>query len=369
MSGAVVVQTVPTLQGLKELEPAWNALLERCAYCDLYMTHRWITTWFHQFGRDGELFVLRFLRDGKDVGIAPLRRSRIRWRGLPLRQIGFPLNGCSQQGDLIVPEDREQVFRAFARHLEEEAGSWDVVHLDGISDESGSLPALMAALEGSSVRATRPITWESLVLRIDGTWEEFLAGRPRWLRKNLRVGARRLERLGQVTRRCYTLPEEMDQAFSVLLDLEPRSWKYRAGEAISLEKGYVEFFRESARVFAPQGAFQVRTIEIDGQAIAGNLVVLHNGTVHGIKTWYDERFAEASPGRAVFHYMAQDLWDSGVREIHLDRRTAFYEQWTSETRSYHTVSLYNRRLYSRLLRWLKERRGKLRRSSREPEES
>lgn len=153
-----------------------------------------------------------------------------------------------------------------------------------------------------------------------------------------------------------------------ILDLERRSWKIRGGEAISREKGYVDFFRGLARVFSPLGAFQVRLIEIDGEVIAGNLVLEHDGTVYGTKTWYDERFAEVSPGRAVFHYMVEDVWNSGAREIYLDRRTAFYEQWTSKTRRYHTISLYNRRLYSRQVRWLKEWLSRRRGSSPTPED-
>lgn len=369
MSEAIAVHRVQTTRDLEQLAPAWTDLLARCKYRDLFMTHGWITTWFHEFAPERERFVLRFIQGGKDIGIAPLRRSWTRWHGLPLRQIGFPLNGCSLQADLIFPERQEELLRALVGYLEEHAGSWDVVLLDGICADSGNLPALQAALPGSTLRASKPVTWESLVLPIAGGWEEFLAGRPRWLRKNLRVGARRLEGLGQVTRRCYSRPEHMELAMSAILDLERQSWKIRGGEAISRETGYVDFFRGLARAFSPQGAFQVRLIEVDGKPIAGNLVLEHDGTIYGTKTWYDERFAKVSPGRAVFRYMVEDVWNSGAREIYLDRRTAAYEQWTSRARRYHTIRLYNRRLYSRQLGWLRERLSRLRGSAPAPEDA
>ena len=357
MSGAAVVRVdrITAPHELAPLEEVWGRLLEQCPYRNLFLSHRWFTTWWKHFGAGRQLQVLRFSLDDRVVGLAPLLLERTRLRHLPVRQLGFARNGCSLQADLIFPEHREEVFRAFVAHMECTAGEWDVLFLDGISAASGNLEMLRRALDGRSLSLGPPTTWDCLVLPVRGEWDAYQQGLPRNLRKNLRVCERRLLDLGTVAYRRFDRPEEMDEAFHILLQLERRSWKYDEGQAISRSEGFVDFFRDLASQFSHRGNFQVRVIEVNGEAVSGNFVVVDAGTVYGLKTWYDQRFSEASPGRAAFHYLVRDVWDSGVSEIFLDRRTFFYEQWTRETRTYHTLRLFNRRFYSAGIRWLRER--------------
>ncbi len=368
MSGpgpSIRVDPIATTEELASLEGPWGDLLERCPDRNVFMTHRWFVTWWKHFGEGRRLQVVRFSLGDRVVGIAPLVLERKRLRYLPVRQLCFPGNGCSLQSDLIFPEHREEVFRAFVGHLERTAKEWDVVFLDGISAGSSNLNLLRRALEGRSLSLAPPMTWDSLVLPVRGDWESYRQGLPQNLRKNLKVSDRRLQDLGEVAYRRFDRPEEMDGAFDILLQLERRSWKYREGQAISRNEGFVDFFRDLAAQFSRRGHFQVRIIEVNGEAVSVIFVVVDAGTVYALKSWYDQRFSEASPGTAVFHYMVRDVWDSGVSEIYLDRKTFSCGQWTRETRRYHTLRLFNRRYYSAGIDWLRKRFS--RRTSRTPE--
>jgi CelD/BcsL family acetyltransferase involved in cellulose biosynthesis len=357
MSGpgaSIQVDSIVTPQELASLEAVWGRLLEQCPYRNVFMTHPWFMTWWRHFGEGRRLQVLRFSRAGQVVGLAPLVAERTRLRYFPVRQIGFPLNGCSLQSDLIFPEHREEVFRAFVGHLERTARDWDVVFLDGISAGSSNVEMLQRAMAGRSLSLASPTTWDCLVLPVRGDWASYQASLPANLRKNLRVSDKRLQSLGKVTYRRFDRPEEMDEAFAVLVGLERRSWKYTEGQAITRNNGFVDFFRDLATLFSPGRNFQVRVIEVDGEAIAVIFVVVDAGTVYALKSWYDQRHSHASPGRAVFHYMVEDVWDSGVSEIYLDRRTFFCGRYTRETRRYHTLRLFNSRYYSAGIGWLRK---------------
>src|SRR5690349_1323395 len=74
----VASRLVTDLHGLRALEPAWWALLERAACGEPTKTPTWVKAWWNVFGDAGrrELRVLVVEEAGQVVGVVPLLR---RW--------------------------------------------------------------------------------------------------------------------------------------------------------------------------------------------------------------------------------------------------------------------------------------------------
>jgi len=357
---AITVTRVGSIAELEALREPWDALLRQGPANHLYLSHDWVCTWWRHFGRGRTLFTLVFRRGDRIVGIAPLLLEKRRRRGIPVRQIGQLVNGCSQQSGLIVPIEKRGVFRALVRHLQDCADEWDLVDLDGIPEAAGDLPELESAAEGSAISVVRRFTFETISLDYKDRPEDFIKARSTNFRRKLRAAEKRLHELGAVQCRRFTYPEELEFSFSDLLDVERRSWKLDGGTAILNQTGWLDFYRDVIRIFGRNAACQIRVVQIDGRPVAGNLVILYDGVVYGLRMFVDQSLTRASLGTSLFHFLMTDAWTPGIRSVALDRPTPFLSRWSNRTEIYHGVFLYHGGFYPRLLRRLQRLSGALR---------
>lgn len=351
-NGAITVSRVSSIGELEDLREPWDTLLRQGPANHLFLSHDWVCTWWKHFGGGRKLFTLVFRRGDRILGIAPLLLERTRRRGIPVRQIGLLVNGCSQQSGLIFPVQKHDGFRAFVRHLQDCADQWDLVDLDGLPEISGDLSELEAAAEGSLISAVRRWQFETISLEYKGQPEDFIKSRSVNFRRKLRVAGKHLHELGSVRLRRYTSPEELESGLSQLLDVERRSWKLERGTAILNQPGWLEFYRDVIRIFGRNNACQIRVIEVDGKPVAGNLVVVYDGVVYGLRMFIDQSLSRASLGTSLFHFLMTDAWAPGIRAIALDRHTPFLSRWSNRSDVYHGVFLFHGGLYPRLLRRL-----------------
>ena len=351
-AAAITVSRVSSIRELEDLREPWDALLRQSPGNHLYLSHDWVCTWWKHFGGDRRLFTLVFRRNGRILGIAPLLIERGRRRGLPVRQIGLLINGCSQQSGLIVPAQKRDVFRAFVRHLQDCAGEWDLVDLNGIPELTGDLPELEAAVAGSSISAVRRFQFETLSLEYKGRPEVFMKSRTAHFRKRLKSAEKQLRERGAVALRRYASPEELESGFSHLLEVERKSWKLEGGTAILNQPGWLEFYRDAIGIFGRNAGCQIRVIEINGSPVSSMLVVVYDGVVYALRIFIDQSLPRASLGNQMMHFLMTDAWTPEIRAIDFDRRTPFISRWSNRSDVYHGVFLFHGGFYPRLLRGL-----------------
>ena len=113
--------------------------------------------------------------------------------------------------------------------------------------------------------------------------------------------------------------------------MEGRSWKIEGGTAILNQPGWLDFYRDVIRIFGRNAACQIRVVQIDGRPVAGNLVIVHDGVVYGLRMFIDQSLTRASLGTSLFHFLMTDAWAPGIRSIALDRPTAFLSRWSNRT--------------------------------------
>ncbi len=352
---------VKSLRGIEGLGGEWDALLRTCPVPSVYISHAWLSAWWRHFGEPLTPCLLLFYDGAALVGAAPLARSRTTINGLPIRQLGFAINGCSQEGDFLFPAGRQaELCEALCGHLRSTAGEWDTVCLDGLEIRSGILPVLTSAAAKAGLWTSRPTTWESLVIPVSGDYESYLKGRSRKFRKGMREQETRLQRLGEVNYRRHVTAGEIREGIVTFGEIEKRSWKYTEGDAITRRENAMAFYQDVASAFATEDGFRLFTIEVNGRAIAGEFGLTFGATAYALKICYDQEFAAVSPGRLVQNFFTRDYWESGCSEIDLDRPTGFSDHWTEHSVSHAKIWIFNRRPVSSLLFALRKGRDILR---------
>ena len=265
--------------GFEVLAEEWNGLLHRSTADTIFLTLEYQRTWWHHLG-EGELLVLAVRDDGELVGIAPLFAT-----DNPQGQRVLATVGCvdvSDYLDLIVAQGREEaVYAALLNHLAYQLspprrGGWDLLDLCNIHQDSLTLAMLpiLAKERGWAVSTARQEVCP--VVRLPGTWEEYLHTLEGKQRREIRRKLRRAE--GEAALRWYIVGPEHDLETEVedFLDLMAASTPEKAAFLTPRMRG---FFRQLARVAYDAGWLQLAFLEIEGRKAAAYFDFIYNNRV------------------------------------------------------------------------------------------
>jgi CelD/BcsL family acetyltransferase involved in cellulose biosynthesis len=186
-------------------------------------------------------------------------------------------------------------------------------------------------------------------------------------RANLRRRARRLGELGAVAVRRTGGLEGLDVALGEFLALEAAGWKGERGTAIARDARLVAFYARIAREAAARGALALRTLTLDGRAVAVHLGLVHAGSYYLPKTAYDEALGAVSPGQllqrevlsecearglAAFEFLGPDMpWKRDWEPEHVPHDWLYVYRPSFAGRAMHTLKHRVRPAVKEALAW------------------
>ncbi len=132
-------------------------------------------------------------------------------------------------------------------------------------------------------------------------------------RKKLRQDWNRLSALGTLEVVNARDTKDARAAFELFLTLELKSWKGAEGTAILCDDDDAAFTRRLIGDLAASGNASVALLQLDGKAIAAQVVMYCGTTAYTWKTAFDSAFAKFSPGVLLIDKLTTQLF--AAREI------------------------------------------------------
>lgn len=326
------------------LEPFWDSLLRRTPDATGFQSFAYMRAWWRCFGMERRrLVLLTFWASDELRGIAPLaiqaRRTPLGW----MRELTFL--GTQSEVDrptFLFGSDIERCTRVLLHTLASHAVEWDWLALYEQRTDARAFPLLR---ERGSRRPYRWATTEdttSAYIRLNGTFEDFLASRSRHFRKRIRSAVRKLERQGELRfERCTDWPEVV-RGLARHRELERRSWKHGTEAGLG-EKRRSAFYDELVRALGPKGKLHVISLRIDDRLIASTLAMVHDAHYYSLQIVHDAAYNKFSPGTALEYFEIRDCFESPYEEYdflggHLNNK----QRWTSALRETVEVHLVKR---------------------------
>jgi CelD/BcsL family acetyltransferase involved in cellulose biosynthesis len=338
--GNLRVEEVNDPAALDSLASAWRALAVRATEGGFFLGWEWTSTWLRHF-RGARSIALLLVWDATQlVGMLPLLEER---RGRPAtRHLVGAVNNQTPRAGLLCDGDSGPVLRAVLEHLKA-TRRWVRLVLPLHEADSRLAAELPSAAAGLGL-VTTP-SRRSPLLRIGAGWDKYLESRSSQTRREWRRKRRRLEEGSSLRLRLVTEPGEARDAMADVLEIERHSWKQETGTSFTADTGVEGFYLELAEACAARGWLRLHLLYLDGQPVAHAIGVRYRSELLALKTSYDLRFAERSPGVAMMLTLIEQACAEGAAAVDLlGEETRWKAEMANDVRRCFDALVYTRGL-------------------------
>jgi len=218
---------------------------------------------------------------------------------------GLPYNYAFLSSPVIDPGFVADVIPAFLTAIADSAALPRVVNLHSLDAQAPSYEVLLREL---AVRGCETLKLSETARPV--VTREFGVKKSGATRKKLRQDWNRLSALGTVGIVNERTAEATREAFETFLTLEAESWKGTQGTALLCDDADAAFVRRMIAALAEQGNASVALLQVDGRAIAAQVLMYCGTTAYTWKTAFDAEYARYSPGSLLVDKVTEELFSS-----------------------------------------------------------
>jgi CelD/BcsL family acetyltransferase involved in cellulose biosynthesis len=352
------IECIQNEERFLDLRSEWDDLWRRSMTPSFFLSHGWVHCCWRELREDSEMRIF-VVRDGnRPLLIAPLTKVRKVQMGFPVCHFTMFEHPEAQLADLIIEnsDGAAAAVDALLKHLlTAQDYDWNLLLLDKIPSRSATMPLLLESARSLSAHVESHASHESLSIPLTGTWEQFLASRSSRLRKTLRNISNRMERLGKVEVKRYIGKDIGEQPLATVFRISDASWKVSEGVAITSYEARKRFFEDLIDISKGDAGVLIWILEVNNRSIASEIQIRDDKTIYAVRSDYDQEYADSSPGSYLQAEILKNLFGGGFLEYNFGLGLNAYKvHWTDNRSSLVKFAMYNRRLYSRVLRMFDE---------------
>jgi len=293
------------------LKPLWPELLAATPDSNVFQSFDYLWQWWTCCGiwNDLRIFVIR--RGDEVIGVVPMMLRYFPVYGKTMRNLAFLTARMDMnRPKLIFGREESACTEAFFAWLDAHRDEWDILDID----EQPAGAALTRLRRTSSENGHLLGEDETLCprIRLQGSWEDFLATRSSRMRSNIRRLRRRLDDHGDVEVDCVTEASALEDALDTYCEIEAESWKPEAGVDLLSDRGRYFFNLALTRVFGATGEFEIRTLRCDGKPIASTYGICRDGVFQSLRIAHVESYSPFSPGTLLESLEIESLFGRGL---------------------------------------------------------
>ena len=285
-----------------DLAPEWDELAAADEFRLPFDLHCWYTAIWESFFRDrDELAICTVRRDGDLAAVFPLVR-----RGRRLYALAN-IHSCVFRP--LAADDEAAAALLAAVMAEDSTG----LGMMGVPTACEWPARLEAAAQAAARKAVIEDSYSSPYVEISGDLEDWRkANKKRW-KAPLEKKRRKIERDHEAESRVVVAPGDLEAELEDGLRVEASGWKGQNGTAILSDPDTATFYRTVARAFAARGELRFSRIALDGQTIAFDIGILHDGRLHSLKVGYDESRKSLAPALVMRLSMIERCFELGLK--------------------------------------------------------
>ena len=318
------VTEIRTLDELRLFRPTWLTLLDQTADADFFQTPYWLETYFEHFGAEQELRILVVSENGRPFGILPLVNAAYKCALGELRVLTYPLDWW---GTFYGPigSDPERTLRAGLAHIQRQPKDWDFLELqfvqgDALEAETESPDETLGCLSNEGITSVvKEPQFHCARISLPTTWEDYLAGRRKSWKTNIRRTENKTKKLGEVEHIRYRPAGSNGGEDNPRWDwyeecsrLSKLSWQGQSDNTQTFAHPKVDaFLRALHQQAVNAGCVDMNLLVCDGKAVAYHYGYHWKGYFSSLRLGFDPQFSKQGVGTVLTSRMIQDSIQRG----------------------------------------------------------
>jgi CelD/BcsL family acetyltransferase involved in cellulose biosynthesis len=298
--GSPQVHVLDSFQDIAAMADRWNDLWQRSDVTSPVMRAETLGNWLDCFAPEQEFRAVVVEHQDRLLAALPLVEQK--WARF-ITTGGLPVNEWSMAGDLLLDRAEEAADAAGRIAGTLNRLGWPLFRLSFVRTGAPDWHTMQHALADAGLQVECRPLFEVPLIDIPADWEAY---RRSWSKNHRhRVGGRlrRLKEQGEV-RLNRLVPASWAEAAPVLeqaFQIEDSGWKGRAGTSLLRAPGIAAYVRTLTALLAPRGEVEFAFLELNGQAIACEILLHAKGVLHSYKVGYDEQYQWYDPGHLLMH--------------------------------------------------------------------
>lgn len=336
------------------LKKDWNKLLKKSGQDSIFLRHEWFDCWWRSHAETYEdaqnLSILLIEDKGKCIGIIPLKTSRVKYRGLKVKKLGFLESGLSPCVDVILTSEKEESLRE-ALHFLKKQRAWDILILNKLSIKSENYKLLEKILKEENIMFGIKSSLNNPIIPTVEHWPDFLSKRSTKFRKSLRYKLNKAKKLSSFQIERISEPNDIKNKLSLILEISKKSWKAKFKQSIADITEYRDFFEYFTDEAGKMGWINVWLLKNSSDYIAYEYHLMYDGIVYPIGADFDESFSQLSPGSILEYHIIKALFeDPEVKEYNTCAHSYKYlRNWTDIIEPHADIEVFNSRVLGGVL--------------------
>ena len=318
------IKEINRIDELAAYRSAWQSLLSETAGATFFQSLDWLESYWSHYGWRQKLRTLIVSGRHGPIGIVPLVVSREATKVGSIRVLTYPLHDWGSFYGPIGP-DPAATLKAALAHVGRCRPDWDILELRWVNPEDAEAGRTEQAMREAGLQAYKTVWDRTAMIDIEGTWDQYLAGRSKKWQRNIRLWNRKLAEQGQVTYLRYRPKGEAfgedDPRWDLYHSCEEialRSWQGSSVTGTTLSHESVRpFLRDVHAQAAKNGALDVNLLYIDGKPAAFAYNYHFDGSVYGLRLGYDAGLSKSGLGNVLCARMIEDSFGRGDRAYDL----------------------------------------------------
>ncbi|MGH6636434.1 MAG: GNAT family N-acetyltransferase [Gammaproteobacteria bacterium] len=332
------------------LVACWEGLMLETE-ANISMHPNWVAAIANAKGVSDHIEVFLCWDNARLVAAIPYYTREVKQYGLPLRAIDLAGNLVCYHHEILARQDRATIVKALLSKHED----WDIFCMGNVLSQGATEMALRELREDIGSALVTRSGESSPYISIQKGWDAFLAEKSGNFRSQLKRKEKKLRQLGELKAIWFTSEEQVPQLLADILVVEKNSWKEGLGMAISNNQAEQQYYQRLLPFLAQRDWLYANVLRLNGDPVAYSLCYAFNRRVGQLKTSFDHRLREFSPGIVANKVTIQKAFDIQATEFDFLGDVMRHKiEWADEIREHRDFYLFSKRLKATLIGRIKQ---------------
>jgi CelD/BcsL family acetyltransferase involved in cellulose biosynthesis len=346
------IRVVQDITEFNTLEAEWNMLTRSYKYHVPFLCFDWFKIWLKHFLNANKLFILLVYKEDHLSAIAPFIIKNEIFRGIiKAKKIELIGNVHSPVRNFIFLDSNNGTRKAnlidIFDYLKTQFKDWDIIELEPIPEEDSTFAIINLVVSGAGFKKRQYSCFGDWYLdEINYSGDEYIKGRPKNTRLELKRRKKRLEELGQLEFQIGKDKDKLDYYINLYHEVRGKSWKHPEMDIL--------FQRDFRQLATEKGWLRFGFLSLNSSLIAAQLRIVSNGVAYFMDTVHDPNYNQFGPGSVLRAEFTKYLIDvDKVKEIdNLRGDEPYKKEWTPKRRERRGILIFNDNLKGRFLSFL-----------------